>query len=125
MYTNQDLDSVVSRLSSFTFEELNYLKTKIDLILGEKAITDLSINQSESEEDSSNSRIVMVGGKAGIDAFVKKLVIDIKSDINTEIEDIKPAKKHRRPSGMWKGKVKMPDNFDELSNDILADFGID
>jgi hypothetical protein len=48
-----------------------------------------------------------------------------ESDIKTEIEERKSFKKHRRPSGMWKGKVKMPENFDELSSDILADFGID
>ncbi len=33
--------------------------------------------------------------------------------------------KNRRPSGIWKGKVSMPDNFNDLSSDILSDFGMD
>lgn len=118
MYTNQELDSIVSTLSSFEPEDLNYLKTKIDFILGEKAIADSSINQHDSQKDVGYRRAV-------VDKFMQNLVRDRKSDINTEIEDKRTLKKHRRPSGMWKGKVKMPDDFDELSNDILADFGID
>lgn len=125
MYTNQELDSIVSILSSFAPEELDYLKTKIDLILGEKVIADLSINQPESQEDSSNSRILKVGDRAVVDKLMQNLVRGRKSEKKAESEDEKSVKKYRRPSGMWKGKVKMPDDFDEVSNDILADFGID
>lgn len=101
MYTNQELDAIVSTLSSLTAEELNYLKTKIDLILSQKRISEFTI---------SNHKTVSLSQLNIVDAMVAEM---------------KPAKKHRRPSGMWKGKVKMPDDFDELSNDILGDFGID
>ncbi|MBE9199474.1 MULTISPECIES: hypothetical protein [unclassified Nodularia (in: cyanobacteria)] len=33
--------------------------------------------------------------------------------------------KPERPLGVWKEKVKMPDAFDELSSDILSEFGIE
>ena len=33
--------------------------------------------------------------------------------------------KPERPLGVWKGKVKMPDSFDELSSDILSQFDME
>ncbi len=126
MYTNQELDSIASTLSSLTAEELNYLKMKIDLILSQKKIFDLSVNQVNPQKYIPETYAI-IGSCIPLKskATTEKFGLVLESGIENIIEGIKPAKKHRRPSGMWKGKVKMPDEFDELSNDILADFGID
>ncbi|TVP66094.1 MAG: hypothetical protein EA343_01990 [Nodularia sp. (in: Bacteria)] len=44
---------------------------------------------------------------------------------NAPNQKFSSAQKPDRPLGVWKGKVKMPDDFDELSSDILSEFGIE
>ncbi|MEH2383038.1 MAG: hypothetical protein V7K27_29830 [Nostoc sp.] len=46
-------------------------------------------------------------------------------EIKREIEKSIFIPKSRRPSGIWKGKVSMPDNFNDLSSDIVSDFGME
>jgi hypothetical protein len=57
----------------------------------------------------------------------EKIVKELKeaATIKKEIQVQNVPQKSRRPSGIWKGKVNIPDNFDDLSSDIISDFGMD
>lgn len=64
-------------------------------------------------------------GGASIRGSVKTIKIADVSEIKVEIKKPIFTPKSRRPSGFWKGKVSMPDNFNDLSSDIVSDFGMD
>ncbi|MEA5579920.1 hypothetical protein VB620_01025 [Nodularia harveyana UHCC-0300] len=135
MYTYPNLTSILSSLSSLTVSELKVLQENIDAIITTKNGGNNQINVSHTSEGYISIDKTLISPEIyslisislnpapmdNLGLFIEKLE-QLKNPLNQKSP---PVKKPERPLGVWKGKVKMTDDFDELSSDILSEFGME
>lgn len=152
MYTYPNLSSILSSLSSLTIAELKVLQDNIDSIITEKNIENnqqnLKVNKyNKTLLDSCLTTLVRstIPSQENF-TFLSNLYINreamdnlglvleqLKQASSLQLKQLKDplnqksssAQKPDRPLGVWKGKVRMSDDFNESSSDILSEFGIE
>ncbi len=94
------------------------------ILISQETPSESKETPSESKETYEVKRSVYSQAEMLYRALLSREIEELKNEIQTKFELPEIPKKSRRPSGIWKGKVNIPENFDDLSNDI-SDFGID
>ncbi|MDB9304859.1 hypothetical protein PN488_10790 [Nodularia spumigena CS-591/12] len=151
MYTYPNFRSILSCLSSLTLAELKLIQENIDAIITEKNIgnnqQNIKLHKYKSLIDSYLTTLVPSNVRSQENfTFLSNLYINREAtdNLGLVLEQLKQArslqleqfkhslnqkfssdKKPDRPLGVWKGKVRMSDDFNESSSDILSEFGIE
>ncbi len=139
MYSYSNLSSILSCLSSLTLAELKFIQENINVIITEKNIVNnqqnIKLHKYKSILDSSLTTLVRSTLPSQDNfTFLSNLYINREAtdNLGLVLEQFKlplnqkysSTQKPARPLGVWKGKVRMSDDFDESSSDILSEFGI-
>jgi hypothetical protein len=132
MYTDKKALLISSILPDLTPLELQSLKEEIDSIIqtqsGEDTtehmgeFIDLITLEASKSKVKANNNFILALRKSQLSENPLVSLIDY---LSLEHREPEPVQESSRPLGIWKGQVKMSEDFYQTSSDILDEFGIE
>ncbi|WP_414528286.1 hypothetical protein [Nodularia chucula] len=141
MYTSQQFKTILSLLPDFSNSELKVIQQTINAIIANKNQTNFNYIYPTWVENVEHISKMSASGYGTVipqeNLYSHPVTLHNWSVMRETVKDVslsqveplnqKSAKDEKltRPLGIWKGKVRMSEDFDDLSKDILAEFGME
>lgn len=141
MYTSEQFKTILSLLPDFSNSELKVIQQTINAIIANKNQTNFNYISPTWVENVAHIPKISTSAYSTVipqeNLYSQPVTLHNSSVMRESVKDVSlsqlepldqksaKAEKLSRPLGIWKGKVRMSEDFDDLSKDILAEFGME